>query len=157
HRPGAALERGGPGARHRGPRPLGSPAQRQPGTPPRGGDARLLRGDPGAPAGPARAFREVSGEDRIAADSGGAMLERAERQDRRVERGGGRAHPWAWGVAGIAVAVAIAALVLGQQTVRRFAPAASPAPVASAAPAVERLRVKVLAVHPHDPTCYTQG
>jgi glutaminyl-peptide cyclotransferase len=64
----------------------------------------------------------------------------------------------AWG--GLAAVAAVAAVVLlaGRHAGKpAAAPAAPASPASAAASAIERLEVKVLAVHPHDPTCYTQG
>ncbi|MEA2692172.1 MAG: glutaminyl-peptide cyclotransferase, partial [Acidobacteriota bacterium] len=60
----------------------------------------------------------------------------------------------------LAVLVTIAAglaFLLGCAPAAPQAPQAAPRAPAPAHPPVERLGLKVLAVHPHDPTCYTQG
>jgi len=76
-------------------------------------------------------------------------------------RAGGRTRTWVWAFRGAALIVAAAAVALLLAHPRPPVPppapaAASPAPAAPAA-IIERLVPKVLAVHPHDPTCYTQG
>jgi glutaminyl-peptide cyclotransferase len=63
----------------------------------------------------------------------------------------------------VIVLVLTAALFLGEQkTVKTSAVPSAPAPtfptaLAPPSPALERLRVRVLATHPHDAECYTQG
>ena len=65
----------------------------------------------------------------------------------------------AWGgLAAAAVVAGAVVLLAGRHEVKTAAaPAAAPAPAAKTPPAIESLKVKVLATHPHDPTCYTQG
>ncbi|HEV7516048.1 MAG TPA: glutaminyl-peptide cyclotransferase [Thermoanaerobaculia bacterium] len=74
-------------------------------------------------------------------------------------RPGGHLPLWAWGGLAVIVAAVVlaAALLPGRHGgVTAASPTAS-ALAGSAHPPVERLALKVLAVHPHDPACYTQG
>jgi len=79
------------------------------------------------------------------------MAKRGERQGRADRRGG--VSPWVWGGLAVSAVLALVVFLLARPAPTPIAP---PAPPASSA-AVERLVPKVLAVHPHDPTCYTQG
>src|SRR5882724_10917659 len=100
----------------------------------------------------------ASPQDRIARRHGGAtesegdgMAKRGERQGRADRRGG--VSPWVWGGLAVSAVLALVVFLLARPAPTPIAPPAPPAPSA----AVERLVPKVLAVHPHDPTCYTQG
>jgi glutamine cyclotransferase len=80
-------------------------------------------------------------------------------------RPGRRPPLWAWGISAVIALALAAAMFLGERVTTQTsavppslpAPAASSVSAASAASAIERLTVKVLATHPHDPECYTQG
>ncbi len=94
--------------------------------------------------------------------SGGARTKSGEpaRPDRRLPL-------WAWGLLAVIVLILTAALFFGgQKTVKTSAVPSAPAPTATTAPtalappppaAPARLTVRVLATHPHDVACYTQG
>jgi glutaminyl-peptide cyclotransferase len=77
----------------------------------------------------------------------------AKRSERRRRPG-----RWLWGglavIALLVIGLGLGLLPVGQRPAPGGAPPAAPVPPP---PPIERLAVKVLAVHPHDPACYTQG
>jgi glutamine cyclotransferase len=92
----------------------------------------------------------------------GKLMAKSMAKSGESERPGRRLPLWAWGVPAVIALALTAALFLGEQkpvkTAAPIAPVAAIAPAAAAPPAIlERLKARVLATHPHDAECYTQG